>query len=83
MLRTEQQKRLTKAPTLSGNSCPALSDPTDSSLPGSAVRGIFQARILEWAAISFSRGFSQPRDRTWSPALQTDALASEPPGKLS
>ena len=36
----------------------------DSSLPGSAVHGIFQARILEWAAISFSRRSSQTRDRT-------------------
>ena len=34
------------------------------SLPGFSVRGIFQARILEWVAISFSRGSSQPRDRT-------------------
>ena len=38
--------------------------PMDSSLPGSAVHGIFQARILEWAAISFCRGSSQPRDWT-------------------
>ena len=45
--------------------CPALCDPMDCSLPGSSVHGIFQARILEWAAISFSRGSSQPRDRTW------------------
>ena len=45
-------------------SCPTLCDPMDSSLPGSAVHGIFQARILEWTAISFSRGSSQPRDRT-------------------
>ena len=37
----------------------------NGSLPGSTVHGIFQARILEWAAISFSRGTSQPRDRTW------------------
>ena len=36
----------------------------DSSPPGSAIHGIFQARILEWAAISFSRGSSRPRDRT-------------------
>ena len=36
----------------------------DCSLPGSSVHGIFQARILEWAAISFSRGSSQPRDQT-------------------
>ena len=35
-----------------------------TSLPGSSVRGTLQARILEWVAISFSRGSSQPRDRT-------------------
>ena len=35
----------------------------DCSLPGSSVHGLLQARILEWAAIPFSRGFSQPRDR--------------------
>ena len=36
-------------------SCPTLCDPMDGSLPGSTVHGIFQARILEWAAISFSK----------------------------
>ena len=45
--------------------CPILRDPMDCSLPGSSVHGIFQARVLEWVAISFSRGSSQPRDRTW------------------
>ena len=45
-------------------SCPTLCDPMDHSLPGSSVHGIFQARILEWVAISFSRGSSQPRDWT-------------------
>ena len=44
--------------------CPTLCDPMDCSLPGSSVHGIFQATILEWAAISFSRGSSQPRDQT-------------------
>ena len=44
-------------------SCPTLCDPMDS-LPGSSVHGILQARILEWVAISFSRGPSWPRDRT-------------------
>ena len=39
-------------------------DPLDCSLPGSSVHGILQARILEWVAISFSRGSSQPRDQT-------------------
>ena len=41
-----------------------LCDPADCSLPGSSVREILQARILEWVAISFSRGSSRPRDRT-------------------
>ena len=44
--------------------CATLCDPMDFSLPGSSVHGIFQARVLEWVAISFSRGSSQPRDRT-------------------
>ena len=44
--------------------CLTLSDPMDCSLPGSSIHGIFQARVLEWIAISFSRGSSQPRDRT-------------------
>ena len=39
-----------------------LCDPMDCSLPGSSVHGIFQARVLEWVAISFSRGFSRSRD---------------------
>ena len=45
-------------------SCLALCDPMDYSLPGSSVHGTFQARVLEWVAISFSRGSSQPRDWT-------------------
>ena len=44
--------------------CPTLCDPMDCSLPGSFIREIFQARILEWVAISFSRGSSQPWDQT-------------------
>ena len=46
-------------------SCPTLCNPMDYSLPGSSVHGILQARVLEWVAISFSRGSSQPRDWTW------------------
>ena len=45
-------------------SCLTLCDPMDCSPPGSSVHGILQARILEWGAISFSRGSSQPRDQT-------------------
>ena len=36
----------------------------DCSLPGSSIHGILQARVLEWVAISFSRGSSQPGDQT-------------------
>ena len=46
-------------------SCLTLCDPLDCSPPGSSVQGILQARILEWVAISSSRGSSWPRDRTW------------------
>ena len=41
-----------------------LCNPMDCSLPGSSVQEILQARILEWVAVSFSRGSSQPRDWT-------------------
>ena len=44
--------------------CPTLCDPTDCSLPGSSVRGILQARILEWVAMPFPRGSSWPMDWT-------------------
>ena len=49
---------------LVAQSYPTLCDPLDCSLPGFSVHGIFQARILEWADIYFSRGSSQPRDQT-------------------
>ena len=47
---------------LVAQSCPTLCDPMDCSPQGSSVHGILQARILEWVAISFSRGSPQPRD---------------------
>ena len=53
----------------------------DCSPPGSSVHGIFQARVLEWVAISFSRDLPDPGIEPRSPALQADALLSEPPGK--
>ena len=64
-------------------SCPTLCNPIDCSLPGSSVHGILQARILGWVASPLSRGSSQPRDRTGSPALQVDSLPAEPPAKSS
>jgi len=57
-------------------SCPILCDPVDYT-----IHGILQARILEWVAVPFSRGSSQPRDRIRSPTMQVDSLSSEPPGK--
>ena len=51
----------------------------DCSLSGSSVHGIFLARILEWAAISFSRGSSRPREQTGVSALQAGTLPSELP----
>ena len=60
-------------------SCYAV--PMHCSLPGSSVQGILQARILEWVAISFSRGSSRPGNRTGSPALQADSLPTDLQGK--
>ena len=63
--------------------CPTPCDPKDCSSPGSSVCGILQTIMLEWVAIPFSKGSSQPKDQTRSPALQADSLTSEPPKKPS
>ena len=63
-----------------GLSCVRLCDPMDCSLPGSSVHGIFQARILEWVATSYSRECSQSRDRTPVSCIG-GFLTVEPPGK--
>ena len=49
---------------LASRSCPTLCDHMDCSPPGSSGLGISQVRILEWGAVSFSRGSSPSRDRT-------------------
>ena len=56
-----------KGPTCYYSACmfSVMSDPMDCSPPGSSVHGLLQARILEWVTISYSRGSSQPRDRTY------------------
>ena len=90
-------------PAQSGNSrledqlcvCESLShvrlcNTMDCSLPGSPVSGIIQARILEWVAMSFSRGSSWPRDRTqvsctagrWRPAGPSVCHRAERPAWL-
>ena len=54
--------------------CPTLCDPVGCSLPGSSVYGIFQARILEQFAISYSRDLPDPSVKLASRTLQADSL---------
>ena len=56
--------QFTRKSGLLAQSCAALCGPTDYSLPGSSVHEIFQVRMVEWIAISYSRGSPQPRDGT-------------------
>ena len=62
--------------------CLTLGDPMNCSPSGSFVHGIFQARILKWVAISFSRGSALPRDQTAPPTLASGFFTTEPPGNL-
>ena len=62
-------------------SCLTLHDRMDYSPPGSSVYGIFQARVLEWVAICFSRGSSQLRDRTHVSCTAGGFFTTEHPGK--
>jgi len=55
----------------------------DWSLQGFSVHGMSQARILEWVAISFSRGSFQPREATHVSCIAGGFFTTEPPGKLS
>ena len=54
------QCRKVKSESEVAQSCPTLRDPMDCSLPGSSIHGIFQARVLEWAAIAFSAHKNYP-----------------------
>ena len=62
-------------------SCPTLGDPTDCSPPGSSVRGISQARVLEWGAISFSGDLPDPGMEPESTALAGGFFTTAPPGE--
>ena len=55
-------------------SCPTLCSPMDSSLPGSNVHGILQARMLEWVAVPSSRGYSWLRDWVYISCMWMDSL---------
>ena len=64
--------------------CPTLCDPIDGSPLGSSVPGILQARILEWVAISSSRGSFQPKDQThisYVSCIADRFFTAELPGK--
>ena len=63
-------------------SCPNVYGPMDCSLSGPSVHGILQARILEWVAIFFSRGSSQPRDWTQVSCIAGRFLTIWASGKL-
>ena len=75
---SDMQMTLKESESEMAQLCPTPYESMDGSLPVSTIHGTFQAKTLKRAAISFSRGSSQPRDRTQSPALQTDAFPSEP-----
>ena len=60
--KTQSAKQKRAVLSLVAQSCLTCCDPVDCSLPGSSVHGTFQARTLEWDAISSSRGYSRPRD---------------------
>ena len=66
----------------SPQSCPTLCDPIDGSPPGSSVHGISQTRILEWVALSFSRGSSWSRDKTCVSCIGREILYHWDTGKL-
>ena len=68
-------------PSVHAQLCPTLSDSMDSTSPlGSSVHGISLAGILERVAIPFSRGSSQPRDRTHISCVVGGFFTTEPPG---
>ena len=72
-------------PSLSGSifqSCLTLCDPVNCGPPGSSAHGISQARTLEWVAISYSRGSSNPGIEPVSLHWKVDFLPLEPTGKF-
>ena len=65
------QCRKVKSESEVAQSCPTLSDPMDHSPPGSSVHGIFQARVLEWGAIAFSKQTLEESNSTWELIIRT------------
>ena len=71
-----------KVKVLVNQLCPTLCDPKDYSPPGPSVHGIFQAKILEWAVIPFSRESPQLRDGTQVSHIVGRFFTTEPSRKL-
>ena len=67
---------------LIAKSCPTLCNPMDCSPPSLSVHGISQERILEWVAISFSRGSSWTRDQIWISCIAGRFFTTEPSWQL-
>ena len=80
-LGTQSLSPWTTSVSLVAQSCPTLCNPMDCSPPGSSVHGISQARILEWVAIPFFRGYSWPRDQTCVSFIAGGFFTSAPPGE--
>ena len=76
-LSQEKLRFLDYSVVLVTQSRPTFCNSMDCSPPGSSVLGILWERILKWVVITFCRGSSQLRDRTWSPELQADTLLSK------
>ena len=74
-----KEEKQEAAAAKSFQSCPTLCDPIDGSPPGSSVPGILQARILEWAAISFSNPRMHAKSLQSCPTL-CGPIDSSPPG---
>ena len=66
---------------MNAQSCPTLCEPMDCNPPGASVHRIFQARILEWVAISSSGNLPNTGIEPMSPALAGRFFTTEPPGK--
>ena len=73
-----QMYQLNRSPVCAFSRIWLFCDLVDCSPPGSSVHGIYQARILEWVAISFSRGSSWLRDRTWVSCITGRFFTAQP-----
>ena len=79
--RSEWQEYTAAAAAKSLQSCPTLCDPIDGSPPGSPIPGILQAKTLEWVALPFFRGSSQPRGQTCVSCISRRFFTTAPLGK--